>query len=96
MHAPEVLVLVDGANLTKRGQAAREDQPEILAEMALHLRLPLQHQTGRRDDEDPAHETADLQLAQDKARFDRLAETDLVGQEIPDAIPEIARCKARS
>ena len=87
VHAPEVVVLVDGAGLPQRRQAAGKDQPEILSEVPLHFRLPLQNQAGGRDDEDPANQTPYLQLAQDQARFDRLAEPDFVGKEIADAIP---------
>ena len=86
VHTPEVLILVDGASLPQSGQAARKDEPEILPEVPLHFRLPLQNQTGGRDDENPANKPPYLQLAQDQARFDRLAEPDFVGEEIADAI----------
>ena len=86
VHAPEVLVLVDGARLTECAQAAGKDEPEVLVEVALHLRLPLQHQSRRSDDEDPPHKPANLQLAQDQTGLDRLAEPHLVRQQIADAI----------
>ena len=86
VHPPEILILVDGAGLPQSGQAAGKDEAEILVEVPLHFRLPLQHQPGGRDDENPANKTPDLQLAQDQARLDRLAEPDFVGKEIADAI----------
>ena len=87
VHAPEVVILVDGAGLTQSRQAAGKDQAEILPEVPLHFRLPLQNQAGGRNDENPANKPPYLQLAQDQARFDRLAEPDFVSKEIADAIP---------
>ena len=86
VHAPEVVILVDGASLAQSRQAAWKDEPEILPEVPLHFRLPLQNQAGGRDDENPANKPPYLQLAQDQARFDRLAKTNFVGKEIADAI----------
>ena len=86
VHAPQVLIFVDGARLTECAQTAGNNESEVLVEVALHFRLPLQHQSRRSDDQDSPHEAANLQLTQDEPSFDRLAQTDLVRQQVADAV----------
>ena len=69
-HAADVLAIED-----------LEDETEPL----LHLVLPLQQHRGRRGDHDLPHPPAKEEFACDEARFDRLAETDVVGDEQVDA-----------
>ena len=54
--------------------------------MGFQLLNPLRDQTRRSDDEDPPHEPSYLQLSQDQPCLDRLAETNLVREQIAHAV----------
>ena len=59
---------------------ALQDQ-ELLVELLLQLALPLEGEVGRADDQDALGEAAQLQLADEQARHDRLAGAGVVGQQ---------------
>ncbi len=59
---------------------ALEDQ-ELLVELLLQLALPLEGEVGRADDQDALGEAAQLELADEQARHDRLARAGVVGQQ---------------
>ena len=67
-------------------EIARGVVPELLAEVRLHFRDPLRHESLRREHKDAAHEAAQLKFPHDQSRFDGLAETHLVGQQHTNAI----------
>ena len=59
---------------------ALHDQ-ELRVELLLQFALPLEGEVGRADDQDALGEAAQLQLANEKARHDRLAGAGVVGQQ---------------
>ena len=61
------------------------DDREIEAEFLRQLVLPLQQHRRRRRDDDHLDATPQQQLSNDKARFDRLTQTDVVGDQQIDA-----------
>ena len=68
-----------------RAQHVAADHVELLAELVLHLALPLEREVGRRDDQRARDEAADLQLLEEQARHDRLAGAGIVGEQEADA-----------
>ena len=58
---------------------------ELRVELLFQFALPLEGEVGRADDQDALGETPKLQLANEKARHDRLAGTGVVGQQEPHA-----------
>ncbi len=97
VHQPEVVVALPSPGSVsrrsrrdegaKRGELGRFDQPERLAEVQAHLRLPLAHQALRRHHQHAPHHPAQLQLPQDQPGLDGLAQADLVRQQVADALP---------
>ena len=81
MLAPQVVVRVRG-RLAEGRQFRGLDKAEGLAKMQVQLRLPLPHQPLRRHDQDALDQAAQLQLAQDQASLDGLAETHLIRQQV--------------
>ena len=63
---------------------ALHDQ-ELRVELLLQFALPLEGEVGRADDQDALGEAAELQLADEQARHDRLAGAGVVGQQEADA-----------
>src|SRR6266508_4063131 len=88
---PDRLHGIEGAdNLVERSprvdagvdwHASLPDEDKLLAEAVRHLSDPLELDAFGRHDEHTMDETARLELADDEAGLDRLAEADLVGQE---------------
>ena len=76
---------VDAAAAAQLLQVARVDDPELEAELLLHLVLPLQLQRCRADDQDGPCAMAEQQLLSDESGLDRLAEADVVGDQQVDA-----------
>src|SRR5438552_18783988 len=61
------------------------EHEELRVELLLELALPLEGQVGRADDQDALGESAQLELADEEPRHDRLTRTSVIGQEEPDA-----------
>ena len=59
------------------------EHEELLVELLLELALPLEGQVRGADHEDPLGETAQLELAHEKARHDGLAGPGVVGEQEP-------------
>ena len=57
----------------------------FVVELLLQLALPLEGEVRRADDQDALGEAAQLQLADEQARHDRLAGAGVVGQQEPHA-----------
>ena len=57
----------------------------FVVELLLQFALPLEGEVGRADDQDALGEAAELQLANEQARHDRLARAGVVGQQEPHA-----------
>ena len=87
VEPPEVVLVVDAGEFAPSGEVPGNDRPEILVEVGAHFGDPLRHETRGRNDEDALNQTAQLQLPQDQSGFDSLAESHLIGQQIPHAIP---------
>ena len=76
-----------GVHAEPAAQALRPlavDHLEPLRELVPQLFLPLLPQRGRREDQDPLDASAEQQLGENQARFDGLAEADVVGDEQVD------------
>ena len=54
--------------------------------MGLHFRHPLGGDSFGRDNQCPAHQTAQFELAHDQTGFDGLTETHFVGQQVAHAV----------
>ena len=89
-HAESCIPGFDYAIFTKNKIAnqgnAGTDQDELLAEVLAHLRHPLELHALRGDDQHPTHTPTGLQLADDQAGLDGLAEPNLVGEEQSDGV----------
>ena len=79
--APDVVVVRPAGH---RVEVAGVGDAERLPEVELHLRLPLGGEPLWRDDEDALRQAAKLELADDETRLDRLAESDLVREQVTD------------
>jgi hypothetical protein len=80
----------EGVDAVASFAAAGEDEVAVEdgegeAEAAVELVAPLEDDGGGTGDDDPADALPHEELADDEARFDRLSEADVVGDEEPDA-----------
>ena len=60
------------------------DDFEVLAELVLHLPLPLEREIGGRDDKGPLHESTCLQLLEQQPGHDGFSGARVIGQEKAD------------
>ena len=81
----DLVVLGPGVRAVARAEDVAAYDMERLAELVLHLSLPLERQVRGRHDERALHEAARLQLLEEQAGHDRLARTGIVGEQEPDA-----------
>ena len=80
---PDVVFLGDAA---ERGEVARDEEAELLVEVGAHFRDPLGDESLGRHDQRAAHRATQLELAHDEPCLDRLAQADLVRQQVADAV----------
>ncbi len=67
-------------------QLGRFDELELLAKVQAHFGLPLTNQPLGRHHQDALHPATQLQFAQYQAGLDGLAKTDLVSQQVTNAV----------
>ena len=72
--------------LRQDGELARRQEPELLAEVGLHLLDPLRHQTLGGDDQHPLHQPPQLEFPEDQPGFDGLAQADFIGQQVTNPV----------
>ena len=80
---PDVL---GSGEIAPRGELARYQEPEFLAEVGLHLLHPLGHEALGGDDQHPFDEPPELEFPEDQPSFDGLAQADLIGQEVTNPV----------
>ena len=80
---PDVL---GAGQVAPEGELAGGEELELLVEVGLHLLDPLGHQPLGGDDQDSLDQPPELEFPEDQPRLDRLAQADLIGQEVADAV----------
>ena len=86
VQAPEVLGFIEAGELASRCEAARDHEVELLVEVRPHLLDPLGHQPGGSYNKRALHKPPNLEFAKDEPGLDRLAEANLVGEQIADPV----------
>ena len=81
----DLVLVLPGVRAVVGAEDVAADDFEVLAELVLHLALPLEGEVGRRDDEGALHQAADLQLLDEQAGHDGLAGAGVVGEQEADA-----------
>ncbi len=67
-------------------ELARRQEPELLAEVGLHLLHPLRHESLGGDDQHPLHQPSQLQFPEDQPGLDGLAQADFIGQQVANPV----------
>jgi len=81
----DLVLVLPGVGAVVGAEDVATDDFEVLAELVLHFALPLEGETGRRDDESALDQAPNLQLLDEQAGHDRLASAGVIGQEEADA-----------
>ena len=81
----DLVVVLPGVLAVVGAEDVAADDLEVLAELVLHLALPLEREVGRRDDERALDQPAGLQLLEQQPGHDGFAGAGVVGQEEADA-----------
>ena len=80
---PDVL---GAGQVAPEGELAGRQELELLVEVGPHLLDPLRDQPLRCDDQDSLDQSPELEFPENQPRFDRLPQTDLIGQQVADAV----------
>ena len=72
--------------MRQRENSPGREELELLVEVGLHLLDPLRDEPLGGDDQDSLDQPPELEFPEDQPRLDGLAQADLIGQQVADAV----------